>query len=113
MCTHAFSFNLGNGKQKIKNGTHRKIRSSRKTMIINNSSAHIVMIGSESEQIIPNSIPESLLHGPPSGTDKSLCSGHGNTDKTRSASDSPFTRSICPQSMSEIMNAVFLSNFRK
>ena len=113
LCTHAFAFNLGIGKQNKKNGTHRKMMSSKKTMIINNNSAQIVMIGIESEQIIPSSIPESLLHGPPSGTDKSLCSGHGNTDKTKSPSESPFTRSIWPQSMSEIMNAVFLSNFRK
>src|SRR5215813_13517313 len=111
--THAFAFNLGIGKQNKKNGSQRKMMSSKKTMIINSNKAQIVMIGIDSEQIIPSSIPEPLLHGPPSGTDKSLCSGHGNTDKTKSPSDSPFTRSICPHSMSEIMKAVFLSNFRK
>jgi hypothetical protein len=69
---HAFAFNLGIGKQNKKNGIHRKMMSSNVTMIISNSSAQIVMIGIESEQIIPISIPESLLHGPPSGTERSL-----------------------------------------
>src|SRR6185503_671002 len=109
---HAFfAFSPGTGKQIKKNGIHRKIMSSRLTMIISNNSAHIVMIGIDSEHTIPISRPLDCLHGPFSGIDKSLWNGHGNTDSTRSPNDNPFTRSIWPHNMSEIMKAAFLSNF--
>src|ERR1051325_4280666 len=66
-----FDLNFGNGKQKIKNGIHLKMMSSRLTLIINSNSAQIVMIGIDNEQIMPTSIPPDT-HGPPSGAERSL-----------------------------------------
>jgi hypothetical protein len=48
-----FAFNPGSGKQIRKYGTQRKMMSSKLTMIINRISAQIVMIGMDSEQIMP------------------------------------------------------------
>jgi len=67
------------------------MKSSRKTMMNNISNAQIVMMGIDSEQIMPTCNPP-LVHGPPSGTLKSLCSGHGKTESTRSARVMPFMR---------------------
>src|SRR5262249_28558514 len=110
---HSFDLNPGSGKQIRKYGIQRKMKSSSVTMIISINSAQMVMMGNDSEQIMPkDSEASGDLHGPPSGTEMSLCSGHGNTDRTRSPSDKPLTRLICPHSTSEIMKAVFLSNLR-
>ena len=77
----------------MKNGIQRKMMSNRLTMIISISSAQIVMMGIDNEQIIPTSTPPSV-HGPPSGTERSLWNGQGKTDSTRSARVIPFMRSI-------------------
>jgi hypothetical protein len=55
----------------MKNGIQRKIMSSKLTMIINRSSAQIVMIGIDSEQIIPTSTPPDV-QGLPSPVGRSL-----------------------------------------
>jgi len=86
--------------------------SNKNTMMISRIKAQIVMIGIDSEQIIPNSKPPEVQGAPPP-VGRSLWKGHGNTERTRSPRVIPFARSIWPQSMSEIMKAVFLSNFRK
>src|ERR1700752_1449434 len=71
--------NPGMGKQITKYGSHLKMRSSRVTMMISRINAHSVMIGIESEQIIPR-LRLPLVQGPPSGTDRSLWNGHGSTE---------------------------------
>ena len=84
-------------------------------MIINKIRAQMVIIGMDNEQTRPRDrLGLSLsVHGPASGTDSSLCNGHGNTERTRSPRLNAFTRSIWPHKMSEITKAVFLSNFRR
>src|SRR4030095_14470767 len=54
---YCFAFRPGTGKQIIKKGIQRKIRSSRVTMIKSRIRAQMVMIGIESEQIIPKPAP--------------------------------------------------------
>ena len=108
-----FPLNFGNGKHMMKNGTHRKMMSNRFTMIINRINAQMVMMGIDNEQIMPSESPASSAHGPPSGTSRSLCSGHGKTVRIRSPRPRPCARVIWPHSTSLIMKAVFLSNLRR
>src|SRR5207244_1944347 len=80
--------NFGNGKQTMNHGIQWKMKSSSATMIISRINAQSVMIGIESEQIIPmESVPR--LHAPPPPTSRSLCSGHGSTERTRSPNPRP------------------------
>src|SRR5262249_51816351 len=109
----ALALNFGSGKQKKKNGSQRKMMSSRLTMMIRMMSAQMVMIGIDSEQIIPRLRPASVLHGVGPPLSRPLFSGNGSTDSTRSTKPSPFARLIWPHSMSDTMNAVFFGARRR
>src|SRR4029453_7011351 len=110
-----FAFRPGSGKQMKKNGSQRKMKSKSVTMMINRISAHSGMIGIEREQIIPRLSPLPVLQGAPSESrlGRSLWNGHGSTESTRSPSVNPRIRPIWPHSVSEMRNAVFLSNLRR
>ena len=79
--------------------------------MISRINAQIVMIGMESEQIIPM-LTLPLLQEPPLPTSRSLCSGNGSTARIRSIRPKPLARWTWPHSMSESTNAVFLLNLR-
>ena len=81
-------------------------------MIISNMKAQSVMIGIDSEQIMPMARPLSVWQGPPPALSRSLWNGHGSTDITRSPNPSPLARCTWPQRMLLISNAVFLLNLR-
>ena len=82
-------------------------------MIISRISAQIVMIGIDSEQIMPMLDGAAVLHAPPSPMSSSLCSGHGSTWRTRSMKPRPFARCTWPHSMSESTNAVSFACLRR
>src|SRR5205085_33614 len=81
----------GRGKQMIKKGIQRNTKSSKATMIINKSRAHMVMIGIEREQIMPIGVAPDL-QGAISPTERSWCNGQGSTERTRSPNVIPFIR---------------------
>ena len=72
----------------MKNGIQRKMMSSSVTMMISRISAQIVMIGIESEQIMPRLTP-SALQGLLPAPSRSLCSGQGSTEQDQIAEREP------------------------
>src|SRR5205085_11293819 len=64
---HVFlAFRPGNGKQKMKKGSQRKMKSKSITMMMRRTSAQMVTMGIESEQIMPRLRSFPVLHGAPS-----------------------------------------------
>src|SRR5207237_8166679 len=72
---HFLPFSPGTGKHMMKYGSQRKMKSNSVTMMISRISAQIVMMGIDSEQIIPMLTPPLLVHAPPSPTLRAWCSG--------------------------------------
>ena len=107
------AFELRQREADDEHGSQRKMMSSRLTMMISRISAQIVMIGIDSEQIMPMLTPLGLARAAVRRLSRSLCNGHGSTESTRSLRPSPLARLIWPHSMSDIMKAVFLSNLRR
>src|SRR5438034_373950 len=82
------------------------------TKMIRRISATMVMMGIENEETMPNCVPP-LPHGCMSPVDRSLCRGKGSTDIIRSANEMLLIFATCPHRVSDMTNAVFLSNLRR
>src|SRR5262249_30079307 len=88
---HFLAFSPGSGKHMMNQGIQRKIRSRMNTIMMSRISAQMVIIGIDSEQIMPMLTFGLLSHGP-LPMDRSLWNGHGRTDSTRSTKPIPLAR---------------------